>query len=88
LPLWRLAGGAKPAIPVYSTEGGWLHIETTALVEDALAVKERSFAGAKVKVGKPSLAEDAARLGTVRAAVGDGFRLMVDANQASHFTRR
>ena len=85
LPLWRLAGGAKPAIPVYSTEGGWLHIETTALVEDALAVKERSFAGAKVKVGKPSIAEDAARLGTVRAAVGDGFRLMVDANQAFPF---
>ena len=26
LPLWRMAGGAKPAIPLYSTEGGWLHI--------------------------------------------------------------
>ena len=85
LPLWRLAGGAKAAIPVYSTEGGWLHIETATLVEDALAVKARGFAGAKVKVGKPSLAEDAGRLGAVRAAVGDGFRLMVDANQAFPF---
>jgi L-alanine-DL-glutamate epimerase-like enolase superfamily enzyme len=85
LPLWQLAGGAKPAIPLYSTEGGWLHIETAALVEDAIAVKEQGFAGSKVKVGKPSLAQDRARLSAVRAAVGEDFRLMVDANQAFHF---
>ncbi|WP_374398355.1 mandelate racemase/muconate lactonizing enzyme family protein [Tabrizicola sp.] len=85
LPLWRMAGGAKPAIPLYSTEGGWLHIETGALVEDALAVKAQGFAGSKVKVGKPHLAEDRARLSAVRAAVGDDFRLMVDANQAFHY---
>lgn len=85
LPLWRMAGGAKPAIPLYSTEGGWLHIETPALVEDALAVKAQGFAGSKVKVGKPHLAEDRARLSAVRAAVGDDFRLMVDANQAFHY---
>jgi L-alanine-DL-glutamate epimerase-like enolase superfamily enzyme len=82
LPLWRLAGGAKPAIPLYSTEGGWLHLETASLVEDALAVRARGFAGAKLKIGRPHLAEDAARLGAVRRAVGDDFRLMVDANQA------
>src|SRR4249920_1102544 len=27
LPLWRLAGGAKARVPVYTTEGGWLHLE-------------------------------------------------------------
>lgn len=85
LPLWRMAGGAKPAIPLYSTEGGWLHIDASALVEDALAVKAQGFAGSKVKVGKPHLAEDRARLSAVRAAVGDDFRLMVDANQAFHY---
>lgn len=85
LPLWKMAGGAKPAIPLYSTEGGWLHIETSALVEDAQAVKAQGFAGSKVKVGKPHLAEDRARLSAVRAAVGDDFRLMVDANQAFHY---
>ncbi len=85
LPLWRLAGGAKAEIPLYSTEGGWLHIETAALVEDALAVKSQGFAGAKVKVGKPLLADDRARLSAVRAATGDDFHLMVDANQAFHF---
>lgn len=81
LPLWRMAGGAKPAIPLYSTEGGWLHIETAALVEDALAVKAQGFAGAKIKIGKPHVSQDAARLAAMRAAVGDEFRLMVDANQ-------
>jgi L-alanine-DL-glutamate epimerase-like enolase superfamily enzyme len=85
LPLWRMAGGAKPAIPLYSTEGGWLHIEPAALVADALAVKAQGFAGSKVKVGKPHLAEDRARLSAVRDAVGDDFRLMVDANQAFHY---
>jgi len=69
-------------VPVYSTEGGWLHVETAALVEDALAVRAQGMAGAKVKIGRPHLAEDDARLAAVRAATGDGFRLMVDANQA------
>ncbi len=82
LPLWRLAGGAKAAIPLYSTEGGWLHIEPAALVEDAVAVKAQGFAGVKVKVGKPLLADDRARLAAVRAATGDDFHLMVDANQS------
>jgi L-alanine-DL-glutamate epimerase-like enolase superfamily enzyme len=82
LPLWRLAGGAKHSVPVYSTEGGWLHIDTPALVADAQAVRARGFAGAKVKIGKPHLTEDSARLAAVRAAVGADFHLMVDANQA------
>src|ERR1700727_726104 len=37
--------------------------------------------GAKLKVGRPHVSEDAARLTAVRSAVGDGFELMVDANQ-------
>ncbi len=82
LPLWRMAGGAKPSVPVYSTEGGWLHIETADLVADAVAMQAAGFAGAKVKIGKPHLSQDRARLAAVRAAVGDEFRLMVDANQA------
>ena len=84
LPLWKLAGGARPEIPVYSTEGGWLHIETEELVADALRMKEQGFAGSKVKIGKPHAAEDGQRLAAVRAAVGQDFRLMVDANQTFH----
>ncbi|MEH6404796.1 MAG: mandelate racemase/muconate lactonizing enzyme family protein [Sneathiella sp.] len=82
LPLHIMAGGAQRSVPLYSTEGGWLHIDTPALVEDALQVKERQFGGAKIKVGRPHVAEDMARLSAVREAVGPAFDIMVDANQA------
>jgi len=82
LPLHVAAGGAKTRVPVYSTEGGWLHLPTSALVDDALEVRDRGLAGVKVKVGRPTIAEDVERLAAVRAAVGPAADLMVDANQA------
>jgi L-alanine-DL-glutamate epimerase-like enolase superfamily enzyme len=80
-PLWRMAGGAKPSVPLYTTEGGWLHIETQALVDDALEAQAKGFAGSKVKIGRPHLSEDRARLMAVRKAVGDAYEIMTDANQ-------
>ncbi|MBZ9731821.1 mandelate racemase/muconate lactonizing enzyme family protein [Mesorhizobium sp. CA18] len=81
LPLWKLAGGAKDRCPLYTTEGGWLHIETQALVDDALKAKAKGFAGSKVKIGKPHGSEDFSRLSAVRKAVGDGHEIMTDCNQ-------
>ena len=80
-PLWRAAGGARQRIPVYTTEGGWLHLSPDRLVEQTLAAQQAGFRGAKIKVGKPHLADDLARLRAVRDAVGEGFEIMVDANQ-------
>jgi L-alanine-DL-glutamate epimerase-like enolase superfamily enzyme len=80
-PLWKAAGGAKPLTPVYTTEGGWLHLSTDTIVRETVAAKEAGFQGAKIKVGLPRVADDAARLKAVRAAVGDAFEIMVDANQ-------
>ena len=37
LPLSVIAGGAKESCPLYTTEGGWLHLTPSALVDDALA---------------------------------------------------
>jgi len=82
LPLWKCAGGAQARVPVYTTEGGWLHHSAEQLVDGALSAKAQGFRGAKMKVGRPSLAEDVARLAAVREAVGDAFEIMVDANQA------
>ena len=45
LPLWIVAGGAADRRPLYTTEGGWLHIDEQALVEDALAAREKGFHG-------------------------------------------
>src|SRR6185503_15807682 len=42
-PLHIEAGGAQTSVPLYTTEGGWLHIEPKALVEDALRAKAAGF---------------------------------------------
>ncbi len=81
LPLWRMLGGSKDRVPMYTTEGGWLHIETQELVDDALAAQAKGFAGSKIKIGRPHWSEDRARLKAVREAVGDSYEIMVDANQ-------
>ncbi|MCL4069077.1 mandelate racemase/muconate lactonizing enzyme family protein [Pseudomonas sp. GX19020] len=82
LPLHVMAGGTKSSVPMYSTEGGWLHLEPQALVDDALAMREAGFRGSKIKIGKPTVAGDAARLEAVRAALGDDYEIMTDANQS------
>src|SRR5580658_10375921 len=81
LPLWIVAGGASDRRPLYTTEGGWLHLPAEALVEDALAAKQKGFRGSKIKIGRPHVAEDRERLAAVRKALGDGFEIMTDANQ-------
>jgi L-alanine-DL-glutamate epimerase-like enolase superfamily enzyme len=81
IPLHRLAGGAKDSIQLYYTEGGWLHLDQAALVEEALQAKEKGFGGTKVKVGRPHVAEDMRRLSAVREQVGDAWEIMTDANQ-------
>ena len=81
LPLWRLLGGAQPKAPVYTTEGGWLQLSTSELVEQALEAKSLGFKGTKIKIGKPHVSEDLARLSAVRLAVGPDFDVMTDANQ-------
>ncbi|MEU2617958.1 mandelate racemase/muconate lactonizing enzyme family protein [Streptomyces sp. NPDC007157] len=81
-PLWRLAGGHRQEVPVYDTEGGWLHLSTEELVKSALRAQEAGWAGVKIKVGRPHPAEDAERLGAVREAVGPALHIMTDANQS------
>jgi L-alanine-DL-glutamate epimerase-like enolase superfamily enzyme len=81
VPLWQLAGGAKDRIALYDTEGGWLHLTGDELVAGARASQAAGWTGVKLKVGR-SPVEDAERLAAVRAAVGPGFDLMVDANQS------
>ena len=81
MPIHRVVGGAHTRLPLYTTEGGWLHLSSDQLVEDALQMQARGFKGAKLKIGKPQKSEDLERLTAVRSAVGDRFELMVDANQ-------
>ncbi len=81
-PLWRLAGGFRQQVPVYDTEGGWLHLPTEELVAGAAASRGAGLFGVKLKVGKRLVAEDVERIAAVRAEVGPGMEIMVDANQS------
>jgi L-alanine-DL-glutamate epimerase-like enolase superfamily enzyme len=81
-PLWRVAGGFRPRVPLYDTEGGWLHLTTDELVVGAKASVDAGWGGIKVKVGKPTAHEDLERLAAVRDAIGPRVDLMVDANQS------
>jgi L-alanine-DL-glutamate epimerase-like enolase superfamily enzyme len=81
-PLWLLAGGASPRVPLYDTEGGWLHLSTEELVAGARQSIAQGWPGVKLKVGKPSPFEDLERLRAVREAVGPHVHIMVDANQS------
>lgn len=82
LPLSVMAGGAKEQIPLYDTEMGWLHLPIEELVEGAQKAVAAGARGVKIKIGKPSAAEDAQRLSAVREAIGPHRDLMADANQA------
>ncbi len=80
LPLYQLLGGARASVPVYNTDGGWLHLSEEALVRQSVTFVEAGFKGIKMKVGRDSLHEDVARVHAVRQAIGEAPYLMIDAN--------
>lgn len=81
MPLHLMAGGAQERIPVYDTEGGWLHVPTKEIVANAAHARKLGLKGVKIKVGKPHVSEDVKRLAAVRKEIGAEMELMVDANQ-------
>ena len=80
LPLYQLLGGAKSRVPVYNTDGGWLHLTENELVRQSVEFIEQGFKGVKIKVGRDNLYEDVSRLRSVRSAIGQAPFLMIDAN--------
>ena len=80
LPLYRMLGGFREAVPAYTTDGGWLNHTKSALVAEAGELLAMGFTAMKVKVGKATLSEDLGRLTAVREAIGPDVGLMVDAN--------
>ena len=79
LPLVDLLGRRRDSVPLYAS-GINLNLSEDALVEQVRGWRARGYRAAKIKVGKPDLAEDVARVAAVRRAVPD-MSIMVDANQ-------
>ena len=79
LPLWNILGGFDPAVPCYA--GGIdLDLSAEALLEQTEGNLAKGFRAIKMKVGRKRLAEDVEKVAAMRARLGDGFPLMVDAN--------
>jgi L-alanine-DL-glutamate epimerase-like enolase superfamily enzyme len=78
-PLWRVLGGFDPRVPCYA--GGIdLDFPLDALLRQTDDNLARGFRAIKMKVGRPSLQDDVARVRAMRAHLGAEFPLMVDAN--------
>ena len=83
LPLADLLGRVRDCVPLYGS-GINLHLSPEEVVEQVLNWKGQGYGAAKVKVGKPDLAEDIERLTLIREKVGT-FPVAVDANQGWSF---
>ncbi len=78
-PVYELLGGEARPIDVYLSTGE-LH-EPEKRAEELLALKERGFKTAKLRVKNTIPAEDIRQIEVVRRGIGDALELGVDANQ-------
>jgi len=79
LPLRILAGGRGETAKAYG--GGIdLHYDIAGLKANVGKYLARGFPAVKIKVGKPKLEDDLARIRAIRDLLGSGRILMVDAN--------
>jgi L-talarate/galactarate dehydratase len=81
LPLAKLIGAHRDSVRLYNTSGGFLHTPLDQVLRNVEALLATGIGGIKIKVGQPDFAEDLKRVTAVRKLLGDGFPLMVDANQ-------
>ena len=81
LPLHRLIGAQRATVPTYASAGLWLSSTIPELEAEAEGFVAAGFRAVKMRLGKPTAAEDAERVRAVRAAIGPSVALMADANQ-------
>ncbi|MCC8026719.1 MAG: mandelate racemase/muconate lactonizing enzyme family protein [Clostridium sp.] len=80
-PVWKMLGVNKCKIPVYGS-GGWISYTDQELLDEVLDYKGRGFTAVKIKVGHPEgIERDLQRLTICREKLGNGVKIMMDANQ-------
>src|SRR5437016_13198028 len=81
MPVMHLLGVHSARLGCYATGGYYRDGPTTdELVREYMGYAEQGFTAAKLKVGKLPAAQDAARLGATRKALGDDVDILLDAN--------
>ncbi len=81
LPIHRLIGAHRSAVPAYASGGLWLSSGIAELEREARGFVDTGFRAVKMRLGKPTIREDIERVRAVRGAVGPDIGLMADANQ-------
>ena len=82
LPLYRLFGGFRSAVPCYVTCAYYRDGKTLSELKDEMQMlKGQGHEGFKAKAGGLPLADDMERLELVRDVIGDRNDLMVDVNR-------
>ncbi|MCR9060470.1 MAG: mandelate racemase/muconate lactonizing enzyme family protein [Rhodobacteraceae bacterium] len=81
-PLHHVFGACRDRIRTYASGGLWMSSSTEELVSEATDFVALGFRAMKVRVGKPNLEEDVARVRAVREAVGPDIEILTDANQS------
>jgi D-galactarolactone cycloisomerase len=79
LPVYKLLGNARNAVPAYASTGQ--NRLPSERADDARRLRDEGFRAIKLRIHSDTLADDVAQVAAVRAAVGDGMAIMVDANQ-------
>lgn len=81
LPLHKLFGAARDAVDTYASSGLWLDASLTDIANEAAAFVDQGFTAVKLRIGSDDISSDVERVRTLRSAIGDSVRLLVDANQ-------
>jgi mandelate racemase len=80
-PLARLLGAAPRPIPAYNSKGLGI-LPEKELVKEAAELLDEGFRAVKLRLGRPSAADDLKALRAVKQQIGPDIALMVDFNQA------
>lgn len=81
VPLWQLWGGRRDPVPVYGS-GCYRGLGHDGMIEKAERFVAQGFAAIKMQCAHMFTAdEDVANVRDMRATLGDGIEIMIDANQ-------
>lgn len=80
-PLWRLLGGYDPKVKAYAGNID-LNFPVDKLLEGASRSVEQGFRSVKMRLGRPTLAEDISRVRAMREHLAADIEMMADANEA------
>jgi L-alanine-DL-glutamate epimerase-like enolase superfamily enzyme len=85
LPLFKLLGKQRDAMPIYGSGRATHGMSTEQLIEGSLSYVSEGYKAIKLRAGSLGIREDIKRIRAVREAVGYDIDIMVDCNERLTF---